>query len=64
MIFIFSIVAGLQCPVNFLLYSKVSQLHIYVYTLFYYIIRLHHKWLDIVPSATQQNLTANPLQRQ
>ena len=25
---------------------------------------LHHKWLDIVLSATQQDLTANPFQRQ
>ena len=29
-----------------------------------HIIMLHHKWLDIVPSATQQDLIANPFQRQ
>ena len=31
MIFIFSIIAGLQCSVSFLLYSKVTQSHIPVY---------------------------------
>ena len=51
MIFIFfNIIAGLQCSVNFLLYSKVTQLHIHVYILLSHIIRLHHKWLDTVPS--------------
>ena len=44
----------------FLLYSMVTQLHI----LFLHITMLHHKWLDIVPSATQQDLIANPFQRQ
>ena len=34
------------------------QLHIYVYIIFSHIIMLHHKWLDIVPSATQQDLIA------
>ena len=29
-----SIIAGLQCSVNFLLYSKVTQLHIHGYILF------------------------------
>ena len=29
----------------FLLYSMVTQLHIYVYILFSHIIMLHHKWL-------------------
>ena len=43
MIFIFSVVAGLQCSVNFLLYSKVAQLHIHVYILFSHVIMLHHK---------------------
>ena len=42
----------------------VTQLHIHVYILFSHIIMLHHKWLDIVPSATQQDLIANPFQRQ
>ena len=31
MIFIFSIIAGLQCSVNFLLYSIVTQLHIHIF---------------------------------
>ena len=35
MIFIFFIIAGLQCPVNFFLYSMVTQLHIQVYNLFF-----------------------------
>ena len=43
MIFIFSIIAGLQCSVNFLLYSKVTQLYIHVYILFSYIIVLYRK---------------------
>ena len=43
MIFIFSIIAGLQCSVNFLLYSKVTQSHIHVYILFSHIIVLHYK---------------------
>ena len=48
----------------FLLYGMVTQLHIHVHILFLHIIMLHHKWLDIVPSATQQDLIANPFQRQ
>ena len=56
----FSIIAGLQCSVNFLLYSKVTQLHIHMYILFSRIIMLHHKWVDIVPSATQQDPIAYP----
>ena len=43
MIFTFSIIAGLQCSVNFLLYSKVTQLHIHIYILFSHIIMLHRK---------------------
>ena len=34
MIFIFSIIPGLQCSVNFLSYSKVIQSDIHIYTLF------------------------------
>ena len=34
MIFIFSIIAGLQCSVNFLLYSKLAQSHSHIYILF------------------------------
>ena len=62
MIFIFSIIAGSQCSVNFLLYSKVAQSHGHVYILFSHIIMLHHKLLDIVPSATQQDFIAYPFQ--
>ena len=43
MMFTFSIIAGFQCSVNFLLYSKVTQLHIQVYILFSHIIMLHYK---------------------
>ena len=42
MIFIFSIIAGLQCSVNFLPYSKLTQSHTHVY-IFSHIIMLHHK---------------------
>ena len=52
--FIFSIIAGLQCSVNFLLHSKVTQSHIHVYIVFSHITMIHHKWLDIIPSAIQQ----------
>ena len=34
MIFIFSIIVGLQCSVNFLLYSKVTRSHIHIYIIF------------------------------
>ena len=53
-----SIIAGLQCSVSFLLYSMVTQLQIQVYNPFFHIIMLHHKWLDIAPRATQQDLIA------
>ena len=42
----------------------VTQLHIHVYILFSPTIMLHHKWLDIALRATQQDLTANPFQKQ
>ena len=42
----------------------VTQLHIHVHILFSPIIMLQHKWLDIVPSSIQQDLIANPFQRQ
>ena len=47
--------------VFFLLYSMVTQFHIHVYILFSHIIMLHQKLLDIVPSAVQQDLIANPV---
>ena len=51
-------------PIQFflLLYSRVTQLHIHAQILFSHIIMLHHKWLDRVPRATQQDLIANPFQ--
>ena len=42
----------------------VTQLHIHVHIVFSYILMLHRKWLDLVPSATQQDLIAYPFQRQ
>ena len=62
--FIFSIIAGLQCSVNFLQNSKVTQSHMHVYIPFSHIIMLHPKGLDIVPRAVQQDLIAYPFQRQ
>ena len=64
MIFIFFIKAGLLGSVDVLLCSKVTQLHIHVCIPFSHIRMLHHKRLDIVPRATQQDLMAYPFQRQ
>ena len=47
----------------FLLCSVVTQLYIHVYILFSHIIMLRYKWLDIVPSATQKDIIADPFQR-
>ena len=63
MIFIFPIIADLECSVNFLLHSEVTQSHIHVYILFSHIIMLHHKLPDIVPNAIQQDPIAYPFQR-
>ena len=41
-----------------------TQLHIHVYVLFSPIIMVHHKWLEIVLSATEQDIIANPFQKQ
>ena len=43
---------------QFLLYSKMTQSHIHIYILFLTLssIMLHHKWLDIVPCAIQQDI--------
>ena len=64
MIFIFFIIAGLQCSVIFLPYSTQTQTQskIDIYILFptLFSIMLHHKWLDIVPSAIKQDLIAYP----
>ena len=66
MIFIFPFMAGLQCSVNFPPNSKVTQSHIHIVILFLTLssIMLHREWLDLVPSAAQQDLIAYPLQRQ
>ena len=55
MIFTFSIIPDLQCSVNFLLHSKVTQSHIHMYILFLTLssIVLHHKRLDVVLSAKE-----------
>ena len=62
-IFIFSIIVDLQCSVYFCCTAVTqSYIYIYIYThthiLFLTLssIMFHHSWLDIVPSATQQNL--------
>ena len=41
LIFIFSIIADLQCSINFLLHGKATQLHIHIYTLFSHIMIQH-----------------------
>ena len=48
----------------FLLYNLVTKLHIHVCIFFSHIIMLHHKCLDIVPNAIQQDLIANQFQKQ
>ena len=64
MIFIFYIIPGLLCSVNFLMYSKVIESNICIYFLFLTLssIMFHHKWL--VPCAIQQDLIDPPLQMQ
>jgi len=42
----------------------VTQLHIHINSLFSHMIMLHHKGPDSVPSATKQDLIANPFHRQ
>ena len=49
---------------SFTLYSMGTQLHIHVYIIFSPIVMLHCKYLDIVLSATQQDLIVNPFQKQ
>ena len=52
-------------PIQFFFYCTAWwPSYIYMYTFFSHIIMLHHKWLDIVPSATKQDHIANPFQRQ
>ena len=42
----------------------VTQVHTHEHILFLHMIMLHHKWPDIVPRATEQDLIADPVQRQ
>ena len=49
--YFFLIYSDLQCSVNCLQHSEVTQSRIPVYILFSLIIMLHHKLPDIVPSA-------------
>ena len=63
MIIIFAIIADLQCTVNFLGHSKVTQSNIHVYILFSHINMLYHKWLNTVISAMQQDISAYPFQK-
>ena len=60
--FFFLIVVDLTVFYQFLLYYKVTQLYIYIHIIFLTLssIIFHHKWLDIVPCATQQDLIAYP----
>ena len=53
-----------ECIKPMLLHWLPELIFRLIYILFSHTIMLHHKWLDIVPSATQQDLTANPFQRQ
>ena len=46
------------------LYSMGTQLHIHVYIISSPIVVLRFKYLDIVLSATQQDLIVNPFQEQ
>ena len=59
------IIMDLQCSVNF---CSTAQWPSYTYTYILFLtlsfIMFHHKWLDIVPCALQQDLTAYPLQVQ
>ena len=48
----------------FPLYSMEIKLHIHVYIIFPPIVVLRCKYLDIVLSATQQDLIVNPFQEQ
>ena len=61
----FSIIVGLQCPLNFYCIAKWPS-HTYVYILFLTLssIMFHCKWLDRVPCAIQQDLIVYPFQRQ
>ena len=66
MIFIFFIIVGLQCPVNFYYTGKWpsfshthTHTHIYTHILFLTSssIMFHHKWLDIVPCAIYSRIS-------
>ena len=59
----FSIIVDLQCSVNFCYTAKWPSHTSYSFSSLSSI-RLHHKWLDIVPCAIQQDLIAYSLQMQ
>ena len=59
------IIVDLQCSINFCCRAKwPSYTCIYILFLTLSSIMFHHKWLDIVPCAVQQDLIAYPLQMQ
>ena len=62
---VYFIIVDLQCSINFCCKAKwPSYTYIYIYILFLILssIMFHHKWLDIIPCAIQQDLIAYPLQ--
>jgi len=63
MIFTFSIIAGLQCSVNFLPHSKMTQSHTHTYIHSFCHIILHHA-PSYVTRYCSQCYTAYPFQRQ
>jgi len=63
-IFFFFLLLFPQHNFFFPLCSMGTQLHIHVYILLSPIIMLHGKKLEVVLSATQQDLIANPFHRQ
>ena len=63
MIFIFFIIAGFLCSVNFLLYSMVTS-HTYLYTFFVLTLSCSVISDQTVLGVTQQDLIAYPFRRQ
>ena len=57
--FLFFIIVDLQCSANFCCAAKWPT-YTSMYVLFFtpFSIMFHHKWSDIVPCATEQNLSA------
>ena len=64
-VFLFFTIVDLQCSVNFYWTEKwPSPTYVYILFLTLSSIMFHHKWLDIVPCAIQQDLIAYLLQMQ